>query len=148
MIPNQLIQAMIDKPMPAFHYHGQVLAVYKKGLVAADLTDAGLKLVAPMVANFSLVPIGFLVVVISAAITGLTDLRISTTASTPVDVLTIAQANLTSGSKHDPQGANSVLGAGFLAPGAAGGGLILRKTGGAAAGAFTLDVMVTFALRG
>lgn len=148
MTPTQVIQAMVDKGLTNFNYHGNVLAVTKKGLVAADLTDAGYKLISDMVANFSIVPVGFLVVINSAAITGLTDLRLSTTDSTPVDIATVAQANLTSGSKHVPEGANTTLGAGFLAAGNPGRGIVLRKTGSAAAGAFTLDITVLFTLKG
>lgn len=148
MMPTQIIQAMADKPSMAFNYHGTVLAVTKKGLVAADLTLTGYRLVGDTLANFGLVPIGFLLVVNSAGVGAVTDLRLSTGDATPVDIATIAQANLTSGSKHVPEGAATTLGAGFLAAGTPGKGLVLRRTGSAATGAFTLDITVLFTLRG
>lgn len=148
IVPLQLISAMCDKGTTNFNYHGNMMAVTKKGLVAADLTTTGFQLIADMVANFSLVPVGFLFVVNSAAITGLTTLRLSTSDATPVDIATLAVADLTSGSKHDPVTANVTLGAGFLAAGNPGKGLVLRRVGSAAAGAFTLNVTVFFTLKG
>lgn len=148
IVPLQLIGAMCDKGTTNFNYHGNLMAVTKKGLVAADLTTTGFSLIADMVANFSLVPVGFLFVVNSAAITGLTTLRLSTSDATPVDIATLAVADLTSGSKHGPTTTNVTLGAGFLAAGNPGKGLVVRRVGSAAAGAFTLDVTVFFALKG
>jgi len=148
IVPTQLIQAMVDKGFTNFNYHGNMMAVTKKGLVAADLTDAGYKLIGDMIANFSIVPVGFFAVVNTAAITGLTTLRLSTGDATPVDIATFAVADLTSGSKHVPETANVVLGTGFLAAGNPGKGLVLRKVGSAAAGAFTLDITVFFTLKG
>jgi hypothetical protein len=147
-IPTQLIQAMVDKGFTNFNYHGNMMAVTKKGLVAADLTTTGYVLIGDMLANFGIVPVGFMFVVNSAAITGLTTLRLSTSDATPVDIATLAVADLTSGSKHVAATANVTLGAGFLAPGNPGKGLVVRRVGSAAAGAFTLDVVVFFTLKG
>ena len=148
MTPTQVIQAMADKGLTNFNYHGNAMAVTKKGLVAADLTDAGYKLIADMVANFSIVPIGFLVVINTDAVGGVTTLRLSTTDATPVDIATFAVADLTAGSKHVPETANVTLGAGFLAAGNPGRGIVLRKVGSAASGTFTLDITVLFTLKG
>jgi hypothetical protein len=82
--------------------------------------------------NKQYVPVGFYLQSVGA-FTGLTDLRLSD--SSNVDIVTVLQAQLTNGALFGPNGGTGVtIGAGFAAPLTAGKGLVLRKTGGTAAG--------------
>lgn len=69
-------------------------------------------------------------IVVSGAWTGLTDVRLSDTAASPIDVVTIAQANLTDAARFTNGSATGLtFGAGFCGALTTGAGLRLRKTG-------------------
>lgn len=75
------------------------------------------------------------------------DVRLSDLSSGPVDIATIAIAQMTNGAKHTPESANVTLGAGFDAPLTPPVGLQIRKTGSAATGGTSVSgwIMYTFA---
>lgn len=73
-----------------------------------------------------------------------TDVRISDTSAGPIDVVTVAIANVTAGNVLQPGSAGATLGAGFGAQVTANKGLQLRKTGSAATGGTSILVMVSF----
>ena len=86
------------------------------------------KVIAPKMAGFHYMPVGFYFVPNGAGAAA-TDVRISTTDGTPVDVATIPTASVTSGAKISQHLAAAVLGAGWLAEGNENQGLQIRKTG-------------------
>lgn len=97
---------------------------------------------------------GFLIRVNTDAVGEVTDVRLGSTNSTPVVIVTIAQAVLVAGSKHMPLhgvAANGTtpsavtLGAGFAVALGKGDGVKLYKTGtDASTGAPTVDVIVWY----
>lgn len=145
--PVQVLQANVNKDAMPRNYHELTHVTIAKGITPAQLNAAY-----TLISNFGLGPkirpVDFLIVVNSDAIAALTDIRLSTLDSTPVDIATIAQSDLTSGSKHAPVSSTVTLGAGFGANGVAGSGIQLRKTGSTATGSFTVDVIFRYDLRG
>lgn len=90
-------------------------------------------------ANKQFVPVGFFLKS-TGAFTALTDIRLSDTNGTPVDIVTVAQAQLTNGAVFTENGGSGVtLGAGFGAPLTVGKGIVLRKTGSTGAGGTSIS---------
>jgi hypothetical protein len=84
-------------------------------------------------------------VVCSGSFTTLNDIRISDTNSSPVDVITIAQANATNGARFgDVTATGLTFGAGHGANLTAGKGIQVRKTGSNGAGGTSLFVRVMY----
>jgi hypothetical protein len=76
-----------------------------------------------------------LLMVFTGAVTGVTDIRISDTATpTPVDVVTVAVAGATAGARISEASTSNVTWGTFGAPLTANQGIQIRKTGGTAAG--------------
>ena len=118
--------------------------------VAANVTlaqlNAGLTLVAPD-AGRQLRAVGFYIRSVGGATTGLTDLRLSSVdpaGGTPTDIVTAAQANLTSGTALSEKAGTVTLGTGWNANLPMSHGLQVRKTGGTAAGPTSYDIIVNF----
>jgi len=94
----------------------------------------------------TIIPVGFRLLV-TGAFTTLTDVRLSDTAGSPVDIVTIAQAQLTNGAVFGTGSATGVtFGAGFAAPVTAGKGIQIRKTGSSGAGGTSISGVVHFIL--
>jgi len=94
-----------------------------------------------------LIPTWFFMRVNSASIGALTALKVGTDESTPVEILSVPQANLTSGTIWIPGSSNLTLGAGFMAALTQGAGVKIYKTGSDATGAFTVDLCLGFTAR-
>lgn len=145
--PAYILQANTNKDSQPKNYHELIHVTVAKGITPAQL-NAGYNVINNPGPGAQIRPVGFLLIVNSASVGALTDIRISSLEATPTDIVTWAQANLTSGAKLAPADANSSLGAGFGAAIAAGYGIQLRKTGSSATGAFTLDLIFQYDLRG
>lgn len=90
-----------------------------------------------------LVPVGFLTDT-NGTFTTLTDVRLSDTASTPVDILTIAAAQLSDGDRHTVDSGTHTEGAGFLAALTVSKGIQIRKTGSDGAGGTDISGFVLY----
>jgi hypothetical protein len=89
--------------------------------------------------------INYRIVVNGADVGGSTDIRISTTDATPVDLVTVVVAGLTNGSRiSGTTSTNVTYGAKFANKLNQGAGINLRKTGATATGAFTIDILLEF----
>jgi len=85
------------------------------------------------------------IVVNSATIAAVTDIRLGSTDATPTVIVTIAQAGLTSGARFSAMSTtNTTHGAGLSAKLGSGVGVQIYKTGSAATGAFTIDVLLEY----
>jgi hypothetical protein len=105
--------------------------------------NAGFTLVAA-VAGQTLTPVGFRVKC-TGAFAALTDIRLSDTNSSPVDIATIAQAQATDGAIFTENGASGLtFGAGFGAALTAAKGIQIRKTGSTGTTATGCDVIVFY----
>jgi hypothetical protein len=104
--------------------------------------NAGLTLV-PAVASVTLKPVGYLVIP-NGSFAALTDIRLSDTADTPVDILTIAQAQAGDGVVHTVGVGTHTRGAGFAVDLTEGKGIQIRKTGSAGTTATDALVIVWF----
>lgn len=123
---------------------GQVEQTVIATVTLAQL-NAGLVIV-PADASRTIIPTA-LRLAVTGAFTGLTDLRVSDTSAGPVDIFTVAQAQLTDGAVlTSTGGAGITLGAGFLASLTAGAGVQVRKTGPAAVGGTSVQVMLRYIL--
>lgn len=153
-IPLQILQAEVNRQAQVWPFDGMVLETVAKGITPAQL-NAGYDLIGNFQSNAKLKVVGFLIIVNSATIGAVTDIRLRYKNSTNTVIATILQAVLTSGSKHTPLGGLNgttpsavALGAGFGAVTTPGRGVELVKTGSDATGAFTIDVMVLYSIRG
>jgi hypothetical protein len=100
--------------------------------------------VVPANPSRTLRPIGFFIRVNGAWTTG-TDVRISDTAASPVDIVTFAQANLTNANTFTGASqTGQTLGAGFLVPLTAGKGIQFRSTGSAMAAGTSIDYRIDY----
>ena len=99
-------------------------------LIGANLPTSKIQVV-----NFRVIPTG--------TFTGLTDLRISDRAASPVDVATFVQSVLSTAAVLVPGSAGVTLGT-MAAPLTRGFGLQLRKTGGAAAGGTSVRCWIEY----
>ncbi len=145
--PVQILQANANKGRQPKNFHELVHVTVAKGITPGQL-NSGYTLINNFGGGVEIRPVGFLIIVNSAAVGAVTDIRLSSLESTPTDIVTIAVANLTLGAKLDQANANAVLGAGFGAVLPIGYGVQLRKTGASATGAFTIDVYFFYDLRG
>jgi hypothetical protein len=94
----------------------------------------------------NIIPIGFRLVVTGNFAT-LTDVRLSDTNGTPVDIVTIVQAQLTTGSIFGTGSATGVtFGAGFQAALTAGAGVQIRSTGTAGTGGTSISGLFSYIL--
>jgi len=100
------------------HVNGQALL--------ADI-NSGIAIV-PAISGITYTPLRFRLVP-NGSFAALTDIRLSDTASSPVDIVTIAQAEAGSGVIHSDSSGTNTIGAGFLAPLTADKGIQIRKTG-------------------
>lgn len=112
---------------------------------AVAAINAGNVEITPKIPGFIYKPLGFLLICAGNA-AGATDVRLSSSASTPVDIATVAVANAQDGDKLNEYDANAVLGAGFNAELASGEGIVIRKTGSALSGTTTISGWVMYQL--
>lgn len=118
--------------------------IVQNHFVVATLADvnAGLVILPPVAGvQYALTAIHILV---TGAFTTLTDIRISTDEATPTDIFTVVQAQLGDGVKHSHLTGTNTLGAAFWAALALGAGVVLRKTGGTAAGGTSITIRVEY----
>ncbi len=119
-----------------------------KDLLSVEFTvtlaelNAG-KVLIPAVAGRVLKPVDFFIR-FNGAFTTATDIRLSDTADSPVDIVTIAIAQATNGAVHTRSKGTNTLGAGFLANLTAGKGIQIRKTGSDAEGGTDILVQITY----
>lgn len=146
LTPQQLIASLNSADLQRLPYYANRLDHVVLGITPAQV-NAGHYIVFP---NYfqQLVPTSFFMRVNSAGVGALTTLRLGTDEATPVDIFTVAQANLTSGSLWMPNSANLTLGAGFLNALKGGAGIKLYKVGSDATGAFTIDLAFGFTAKG
>lgn len=142
MTPQQIIHSLQSSDLQRLPFYANRLDHVIMGITPAQL-NAGYYIIFPN-HHHQLAVTDFFFRVNSAGVGALTTLRLGTDESTPTDVFSIPQVNLTSGSLWVPTSANLTLGAGFLAYQAAGVGLKLYKAGSDATGAFTLDLRIGF----
>lgn len=81
---------------------------------------------------------------VTGTFTTLTDLRLSTTESTPTDILTVVAAQLGTGAIHSHLTGTNTLAAAFWAALAQGYGIQVRKTGGTAAGGTSVTIKLGY----
>lgn len=143
-------------PLPFPHKAVLNLGVGRDGLVGYGVesqsfvatvaeVNAGATLVLPKIPGFRYHIIDFLLIFAGAA-AGATDIRLSSSASTPVDIMTVVVANAGNGVKLPASAANAVLGAGFNAELASGDGVLIRKTGGTLTGTTTVTGIIRYRL--
>lgn len=140
MIPTQLIHAIQSTDLERKPFYSDEIVVPVLGITPAQV-NANYYLVLPS-HMLRLTVTGIFIRVNSAAIGALTTLDITTDEATPVNLASVAQANLTSGVKLNEASTNTVLGAGFATTLNQGVGIRIGKTGAAATGAFTVDVIL------
>lgn len=119
----------------------QMCAVFTATLAQIN---AGLAFI-PADANRTILPIGFGFTVTGAFAT-LTDIRLSDTAASPVDIMTLAQAQATNGAVITTTSTGVTLGAGFRVALTAGKGVQIRQTGTAGTGGTSISGIVEFLL--
>jgi hypothetical protein len=137
-----------------YSYQGVPGVAVNMGITEAQL-NAGFNIINPG-HNLQIRPLGFFIRINTDAVGEVTDIRLGSTASTPVVIATILQAVLVAGSRHthiNGVAANGTtpslvaLGAGFGVALAKGVGVKLYKTGSdAATGAPTIDVIFWYDL--
>jgi hypothetical protein len=88
-------------------------------------------------------PLGFFIQ-FNGAFTTADDIRLSDTAGSPVDIVTIAIAQAGNGVSHSHAHGTNTRGAGFLANLTAGKGIQIRKTGSTAAGGTDIKVQISY----
>jgi hypothetical protein len=116
-------------------------------IVTATLAqiNAGLVIV-PADPLRTITPTGFRLLITGNFATG-TDVRLSDTNGTPVDIVTVLTAELTNGAIIGTGGGTGITyGAGFAAPLTAGAGVQIRDTGTAMTGGTSIQVMFDFIL--
>lgn len=122
---------------------GPVHAVYFTATLAQ--INAGYTAIAAD-ANRKIVPVGARIKC-NGSFTTLTDIRLSDTAASPVDILTLNQAQATSGAIASDQGGTGVtVGAGFGAALTSGKGVQIRQTGSAGAGGTSVEGLLLYLL--
>ena len=125
----------------SFQQKGHVAVL--NGITLAQL-NAGFNLISPGHGRQIRVN-SYRIVVQAATIAAVTDIRLGSTDATPVVITTIAQAGLTSGARFSDMSTTNVThGAGLSTKLGSGQGVQLYKTGSAATGAFTVDVVIYF----
>lgn len=145
IVPQQLIHAIQSSDLTRLPFYGNAMSFSVMGITPAQL-NAGYYIVLPShMLKLTVLDIFFRVN--SAQIGAVTDVRLSTDEATPVDIFTVLQANATSGVKLSPESANMSLGAGFAVALQQGAGILLKKTGSDATGAFTLDLILTISAK-
>lgn len=97
----------------------------------------------PEVADVTYKVVGFKISV-SGTFTTATDIRISDTKSTPVDIATLAIAQATDGAFLSETSAGITVGAGFGAALTANKGIQARKTGSSAAGGTSVTIRLLY----
>jgi len=107
--------------------------------------NAGYTLVAAA-PSFTLRVVDFLIIP-TGTFTTATDIRLSDTTATPVDIATLVIANATNNNVVQPGATGLTLNAGFGVPLTANQGLQIRKTGSSAAGGTSLLVLVRYMLK-
>ncbi len=120
----------------------------EKGILfTATLTQINAGLIfLPGDPNRTIIPVGFRLLVTGNFAT-LTDIRLSDTNGTPVDIVTILQAQLTTGAIFGTGTAAGVtFGAGFGAPLTAGAGVQIRQTGSAGTGGTSVSGIFHYVL--
>lgn len=146
LTPVQLIHSLQGTDLQRLPYYANRLDHPVLGITPAQV-NAGHYIVFPN--HFQqLVPVSFFMRVNSAGVGAITTLRLGTDEATPVDIFSIPQANLTTGTLWTPTSANLTLGAGFLNALKAGAGIKLYKVGSDATGAFTIDLEFGFTAKG
>lgn len=142
LTPQQLIASLQSSDLQRMPYYANRLDHAVMGITPAQL-NTGHYIVFP---NYfqQLIVTDFFLRVNSAGVGAITTLHLGTDESTPVDIFSIPQASLTTGTLWIPNTANVTLGAGFMVALKAGVGLKLYKVGSAATGAFTLDLRIGF----
>lgn len=145
--PIQLIQALFTKPAPqAYNWATTMRVAYAKGLTVAQI-NAGVDLIANMPgAALRILPTGFKVRARSAAGAGMTSLLIRTKDGTPVNIASVAVANLGQDTVIDEAHTSEPAGAGFLTVGNAGKGVQVIANG-TATGSAIFDIILEFELR-
>lgn len=129
-----------EKQNLPFHFVMAALPVYAITPAQVNAT-AGFSVIPGSLYSQSMLIHSFRLRVNTAGVGAVTDLRLQTTDATPVVVATFAQAQLTSGAVLSPMSTGVTLGAGFCVKLTPGIGLVLIKTGSAATGSFTLDLI-------
>jgi len=142
LTPQQLIASLNSSDLQRLPYYANRLDHVALGITPAQV-NAGFYMIFP---NYfqQLVVTHFFMRVNSAGVGAVTTLRLGTDEATPVDIFSIPQANLTTGTLWFPNTANVTLGAGFMNALKAGAGLKLYKVGSDATGAFTIDLQIGF----
>jgi hypothetical protein len=123
-------------------------APQKTFTVAAVVTQAQLnagQIIVPADPLRNIIPVGAQVIV-TGSLSALTDLRISDTNGTPVDIVTILQAQLTNGANLSTYGGTGITLGTFGLAVTAGAGIQVRKTGSAATGGTSVLVIFEFML--
>lgn len=143
MIPLQLRQALADRKVLDTEWDRFHITVRRR-LTPAQL-NAGADLIPNVGPGFLVGMVNIHLEVDTATITGLATLRISDRASTPNDLLSIAQASLTSGAKFNQESAGVTTTIANIMAGSTT-GLQARAVGGTAAGG-NLNVIITVDLR-
>lgn len=140
--------------MPLFPNSILRMLGYRQGVVApaveiatftATLTEinAG-KVVVEKIPGFKITPLDF-VLDFNGTFTTATDIRLSTTDSTPVDIATVLIAAAVDNAFVRAAGSGAgAIGAGFNAEGSSGEGVQIRKTGSAAAGGTSIRGWVMY----
>lgn len=102
----------------------------------------------PVVTGFKYKIVGYYFRINGGALAGATDIRLSDTAGSPVDVVTIAAAAATEDAEigHQATIANVTKGAGWLAQLTVSKGVQIRKTGGAGTTMVSIDVVIDYQL--
>lgn len=130
-------------PFPGRQYIDLDLIAFAKTVTATRAQiNAGLAIVAA-IPGATITPIAYTMTCIGA-FGALTDIRISTSDASPVDIFTVAQADLTDGSKHGTVSSTTTLGAGFAVAGTKGKGINIRKTGSTATTATSATVTLHY----
>lgn len=149
--PSYVIQALnqMGKERMTKPFHFVSLSVPLLGITPAQINVTGGLVLIPKVAYMDqLIVDGFMLRVNSAGVGAVTTLRIRTTDATPVDIVSFAVAQLTSGAILRPGDTGVTLGAGFCTKLNPGVGLVLIGLDNAgtpaqisATGSFTLDLL-------
>ena len=135
--------ALVSKKIPGTFLEVDMTAQMIFANVSLAELNAGKTIFTPANGARQIRLAGFFILV-NGAFTTLTDARLSTTETTPTDLVTIVQAQLGAGVKHSEDAGTNTIAAAFFGNLAVGTGLQIRKTGGTAAGGTSLDVILRF----
>lgn len=141
-IPSVLM-ANAGREQQVLSFQQKAFVAVVNGITLAQL-NAGFNILQP-VHGRQLRVLNYRIVVNSATIAAVTDIRLGSTDATPVVIVTIAQAGLTSGARFSAMSTtNTTHGVGLAAKLGSGVGIKLYKTGSDATGAFTIDLYVEY----